>query len=473
MRFKVFLNESITKERWSMLVASNPMLQAAVKVLKTINSHGCSAQIVGGAVRDMMLGQNSFHDVDICTNMKMEQVEKLFNCHDIGKNKDFGIVVVNMDGFDIEVAQYRTESGYSNNRHPDQVAFVNDFKSDSARRDFTINSKGIDASGRIHDHHGGLQDIKNKVIRTVGNPHERFAEDALRLLRSVRFASRLGFDIEDKTKKAIKFHSHTIHSVSPERIREELMKMAGEDGPKFARSIQLMDRVGLLKQILPEVKALQGFVQNLRHHPEGNNVFDHTIEALKTNKEKNPLVNLGILFHDLGKGSTYRYNDEKGHTFYSHAVAATAPIEAIAKRLKFTNDEKEALLFVATKHMQFYKVADMKPSKMMDLLKHKHFPILKSVSHADDSCRGSKWQPERWDNVLAKIAEIESQWVDNLKGKKTKFVDGNRVMELTGLKPSKEVGIIVNKVESWVIDNNIKDSSFIDAKIKKVFKGMK
>ena len=473
MRFAQLLFENNTKERWHQLVEKNPMLKAAVKVLKTINKHGHSAQIVGGAVRDFMLGKTDFHDVDICTNMSMEDVEKVFKCHDIGRNKEFGLVVVKMDGFDIEVAQYRTETGYSNNRHPDEVTFVNDFKSDSARRDFTINSKGIDASGRIHDHHGGVKDLKNKVIRTVGDPNERFGEDALRLLRSIRFASRLGFDIENETKKAIKRHSHTIHSVSPERIRDELFKMAGEDGKSFARSIQLMDRTGLLKQILPEVKSLQGFVQNMRHHPEGNNVFDHTIEALKTNNEKNPLVNLGILFHDLGKGSTYKYNDEKGHTFYSHDVAATAPIEAIAKRLKFTNDEKEALLFVATKHMHFHKVAEMKPAKMMDMLKHKHFPILKSVSHADDSCRGSKWQPERWDKVMEKIAEVEAQWKDNLSGTKTKFVDGKRVMELCNIKPSKMVGDIINKVQEWVINNNVKDEEMIDKKIVSVFNRMK
>lgn len=268
MRFKDFyITEAETIKDFKEYVAKNPLLKKAMEIIAILSKHG-KAYIVGGAVRDIVLGKEP-DDIDIATNVPMEKIEELFPTHDIGKNKDFGIVVAEYKGESFEIAQFRKDGTYSDGRRPDKIEIVPDFKDDAARRDFTINAMGLDSEGNIIDYFDGMKDIKDKVLRTVGNPSERFGEDYLRMLRAIRFSSRLGFKLDDKTAKAIKDGSENINKIAGERIKKEFVKMAEQDGSKFADAIVELDNVGLLDKILPEIVKLKEFKHNVKFHPEG------------------------------------------------------------------------------------------------------------------------------------------------------------------------------------------------------------
>jgi tRNA nucleotidyltransferase/poly(A) polymerase len=301
MNFKRFLNEEeISKKRWQEYLTTNSMLEGGVDVLRLITKHGYKAYLVGGAVRDIVLGKNP-HDIDIATNMPISELQKTFpKNYDIGKSKDFGIFVVKHKGHTYEIAQFRQDGTYLDGRRPEEVTIIQDFKTDAGRRDFTMNAMAVDKDGNIIDYFDGQKDIKDKVIRTVGNPHDRFKEDNLRMLRAVRFSSKLGYDIHHETKEAIKSNKEGIKKVSGERIREELMKMAAQTGSKFADAIKTLDEVGILKIILPEIVKMKEYEHSAKNHPEGG-VWEHTMEALRQNKITNPIVNLSILLHDVGK----------------------------------------------------------------------------------------------------------------------------------------------------------------------------
>ena len=209
--FKQYYEDRMTQQvdNWDSVKSSSEELVAGLEILQTINSTGAEALIVGGAVRDIILGKEP-HDVDIATNMDMDKVAELFKSFDIGKSQDFGIVAVPYKGFTFEIAHYREEFGTSDARHPDQVRDVDNFEQDSARRDITINSMGLDVNGTIIDYQGGLADLKNGLVRAVGNPGERIREDALRIIRAIRFAAKFGFDIEPDTKRAVQELGHML-----------------------------------------------------------------------------------------------------------------------------------------------------------------------------------------------------------------------------------------------------------------------
>ena len=371
----------------------NSELKAAKSIQKQIEKNGYKAYLVGGFVRDHLMGIPS-HDIDISTNMPITEIERIFgkkNVYDIGQSKDFGIVVVNKNGHSFEVAQFRKESGYSDGRHPDNVEIVSNFKDDASRRDFTINALGMDSKGKIIDYFGGQKDIKNKIIRTVGTPEDRFKEDYLRMMRAVRFAAKLGFKIDPKTFEAIKKYKKNIIKISPERIKEEIFKIGKEDGKKFANFIELMDKTGLLEIVLPEVANLKNYYEEDKNHPEAykygkGRVYDHVLHAIRQNKIKNPLVNLAVLFHDLGKGTTHKIIDGKGHTYHGHDVESVRLIEDLTRRLKFSNEEREILKFAAQHHMRINP--EMKPSKIAKLVLDKKWPYLKATVYADNKARG-------------------------------------------------------------------------------------
>jgi tRNA nucleotidyltransferase (CCA-adding enzyme) len=267
--------ESLHKlDKWDEIRQSNPMIAAAANLCEDIERSfpDAVALMVGGVVRDLVMGNSNVHDVDIACNAPLAKLEAKYQTHDIGKSKDFGIVTIRFEGHDFEVANFRTESGYSDNRRPDNVEIVNDFESDSKRRDFSMNAMGLNSQGDIVDYNGGIEDIHNKVIRAVGDAKSRFTEDALRLMRAIRFASKFGFEIETETEKAIKDLAFTIKNLSTERVRDELFKTAELGGKALAFYIRKLDKVGLLERILPEIKELQKFKHPHIHHPEGATV---------------------------------------------------------------------------------------------------------------------------------------------------------------------------------------------------------
>ena len=446
-------------------IKNNAMFSTGLEILQEIESHGFQAYFAGGCCRDLLLGITC-HDVDISTNAPMELLDKMYPTFDIGKNKDFGVSVVKKNGFDFELCQFRLDGEYSDGRHPDEIKIAKSFKEDAKRRDLTINALGIDCNGKLYDHTLGLFDLHNKIIRAVGVPHKRFKDDALRLLRTIRFASKYNFKITPLTKRAIKKLAHTVTIVSPERIKDELWKMASQKGEIFAHSLELMHELGILEKILPELSVLDGMEHNFHHHPEGD-CFQHSIAAVKQNKIADPLFNMAVLFHDLGKGQTYEFRDGWRHSYFRHEFVSGKIIEKIARRLKFSNEEKEALVFAAVNHMKFHKFFEMKTSKIVELMKSPHFELLKQTAFCDDASRLHLFDQERWNSLLQKITEIESSFGKTMK--QTKVVDGRRVMELTGLKSSKLLGDIIKETTAYVFDSGETSQEAIDSKVLELF----
>ena len=434
-----------------------------MEVLKKINELGYEALIVGGTPRDLLLGKE-ISDVDIATSAPIQELEKHFKNHDIGKNKDFNVIVIDVDGYSFEVAAYRSDvyDDYSKGVGATKTVIAKDFKSDSARRDFGMNSLGVDVDGNIQNHWGGVQDIQNKIVKAVGNPNDRFKEDMIRPLRAIRQASKLGFSIDKDTLDSIKSQSPQIQKVANERILKELWKMSEQNGEKFAQAIIMLKDVGLLQYILPEVFQLKDFKHSEIHHPEGerdleNNptVWGHTIEALKANKEADALVNWAILLHDLGKSKTHAISDKGTHSYYGHAEQSGKMIEEIGKRLKMDNKTIEAIKWVAESHMKFHNILDMNNSTIMKLMNSPYFDILKSVAYADEKARGNLFNAEQWDKIEQKILKLQNQFNDKQSiNSLRKTLNGTYIMNLRpDIKPGPKLGEIIKATLDYVLNN--------------------
>jgi tRNA nucleotidyltransferase (CCA-adding enzyme) len=451
MSFKRFFTEQQDIKDWHGYVSRNPELKAGVEVLHKLEAIGGDAYIVGGTVRDILLGEEP-KDVDIATNIPLEKIENAFQTYDIGKNKDFGIVVAKHGGFDFEIANFRKDGTYSDGRHPDSVEIVMSFQDDAARRDLTINAMAVDKDGAIVDYFNGAEDIKAKVVKTVGVPANRFSEDFLRMLRVPRFASRLGFKIDDETVEAIKNQSGSIKEVAVERIMQEVLKMAKQSGDKFANAIIMMKDLGLLEHIFPEIFEMDQFEHNVEHHPEGN-VFDHTIAALRSNKVDDPILNLAILFHDIGKPATYKNREGKGHTYYGHAESAKDIIFDLAKRLKLENNTRDQIIFAALYHMNFHDLTKMKANKVMKIIDSPFWDILVDVSKADSLARGEEmFDQQGWDEIIARSEELIRRYGDD----KVKKLVGKLIPQLRpDVKPGPRYGDIIKNAVTRILKNNI------------------
>ena len=270
------------------------------KILETLKEGGLEGFVVGGCVRDLLMGREP-KDWDITTNAKPEKIQKLFPEH-VYENT-FGTVGVKTGSEDsvlaiVEVTPYRVEGKYTDKRHPDEIKFADNMADDLWRRDFTINAMAMDSEGNIIDNHGGRKDIQDGLVRTVGNPEERFSEDALRMLRAVRFTATLEFKIEKETFQAIQKNAGWLKAISKERIRDEFVKIIESD--RAHEGIQLLEECGLLEYIIPEMREGIGVAQNLHHI---YTVWEHNLLALKytADKKYSLPVRLGSLFHDIGK----------------------------------------------------------------------------------------------------------------------------------------------------------------------------
>jgi len=379
-----------------------------------------------------------------------------FKTFDIGKNKDFGIAVVKHGGYDFEVANFRKDGTYSDGRRPDSVEIVGDFKDDASRRDFSINAMAVDKEGNIIDYFNGIKDIQNKIIRTVGDAHKRFGEDFLRMLRAPRFASRLGFKIDPETLEAIKTSSGNIKDVAMERVLQELTKMAKQSGDKFADAILILKDTGLLQHILPEVLEMDSFEHSVEHHPEGN-VFQHTIAALRANKSSDPIINLSILLHDVGKTKTHSLDDNGLHRYLGHAKEAVDMIDVIANRLKMDTKTKEALKFAAGNHMKFHELLKMKDSTIAKLMNNPNWDILQATAEADGRARGKLFSDKDWNDILNHVNQLKAKFSggDALEAVK-KVVNGSLVSQARPeLKPGPMFGKIIAATIDWVLNNNI------------------
>lgn len=325
------------------------------RVTRELKKAGFEAYLIGGCVRDLFIGKKP-KDWDITTDAAPDQIIGLFN--KTFYENDYGTVgVVNERALDetlkiVEVTPYRTESTYSDKRRPDSVSFSKNLEDDLKRRDFTINAIAYDVEKeKTVDLYGGLGDLAKGLIRAVGNPEERFAEDALRTLRAVRLHAEHGFDIDEKTKEAIKTEAHGLSKISKERIRDEFIRIISSERP--AEALILAKELGLMEYIVPELEKSDGVEQNQAH---AFDVWTHLMKTLAHSaKKKMPLeVRLAALFHDIGKPDTRRWsNDKKDYTFYGHEVVGARMTEKILKNLKFPKEIVEKVAKLVRWHMFF------------------------------------------------------------------------------------------------------------------------
>lgn len=346
-------------------------LLAASAVVHSLAGAGYRAYLVGGCVRDLLLGLAP-KDYDVATDAEPDAVMRLFP-RSFGVGAHFGVVLVPMqvDGEEIvtEVATFRSDSAYSDGRRPDRVEYTRDAKHDVQRRDFTINGVLLDvdkylatgdAGAAALDFVGGREDLRSGIVRAIGKPMQRFSEDKLRMLRAVRFAARFGFSIERETFAAIRVLAPEIGQVSRERVRDELTRMLTEG--HAAEAFQMLEATGLLQQVLPEVAAMRGVAQPPEWHPEGD-VWVHTLLLLeKLPAGSSPTLAWGALLHDVGKPPTYTVADRI--RFNGHAEVGTRMAAAICRRLRFSKEDTEQILSLVANHMRFGDVAKMKESTL-------------------------------------------------------------------------------------------------------------
>jgi poly(A) polymerase len=362
----------------------------AISIVRTLREHGHQAYLVGGCVRDMVLGREPA-DYDVTTDATPDQVMRMFpETYAVGAQ--FGVVLVPPGSSDarelrpavdatsvptdhskadvVEVATFRSDIGYSDGRHPDRVQFSTDPREDVERRDFTINGLLLDPiKGEILDFVGGRQDLKAGIIRTIGSPEQRFEEDKLRMLRAVRFAARFEYTIDPVTFAAMQKLAGNIHQVSRERVRDELSKMLIEGHAR--RALLLLDESGLLQQVLPEISAMKGVEQPPQFHPEGD-VFVHTLLLLEKLPRPSPMtLAWGALLHDVGKPATFRVADRI--RFDGHVEVGVKMAEQICKRFRFSNHETEQILALVKNHMRFGDVQRMKESTLKKFMRLPRF----------------------------------------------------------------------------------------------------
>ncbi len=351
-------------------------LQSAVAILQ---SRGFAARIAGGAVRDMILGRNP-SDLDIVTTALPQEVVSLFpGSKSVGAS--FGVVLLKHRSFEFETATAREERNYMDGRHPENIRFTTDFAVDSSRRDFTINAMMCDpATGEIFDWHGGISDLKQGIIRTVGEPEERFSEDYLRMLRAVRFAGRYGFEIESRTLDAIRKLSPECADIAGERINAEITGMLLGTDP--AGSIALLESTGILRYVLPEIAALRGVAQPPEFHPEGD-VLTHTLLMLRHMVMPDKLLAWSVLLHDVGKKAVFSRDETGRIRFFGHETVGAELAEKILARLHFSRHEISVVCNAVRNHMRFAAVNEMRKAKIMRLITEENFPLELELNRLD------------------------------------------------------------------------------------------
>lgn len=375
---------------------------SALEIVKTLKNAGFSAFFVGGFVRDSLLDL-PVKDIDIATSAKPDEIVSLFK-RTIPTGAAFGVITVVIDHVPFEVATFRAEAEYTDGRRPDKIEYAN-AEADAVRRDFTINALFYDPlEETIIDFSTGFEDIKNKTLRTIGVAQERFSEDYLRMLRAVRFTSRLGFTPDREMIEAIVENSDKITKIAQERIYTELTSMLTGNNPD--RAFELLLETGLLQHILPEVVKLKGCEQPKQFHPEGD-VWNHTMLAL--NKLNKPSAELAwaTLLHDIGKPKTLSYKEDGTPTTPAHAAVGANMSEKILRRLKASKKTIETVYEAVRHHMTFINIQQMRPAKLRRFLSMDDFPLHLELHRVD--CESSAGLMENYQFAQEKVTELENE----------------------------------------------------------------
>jgi poly(A) polymerase len=452
--------------------------ETAKEIVRRLEADGFQAFWVGGCVRDFLLGRE-LDDFDIATDAKPEQVEKLFK-RTVAVGRKFGVMVVVEGKQQFQVATFRAEADYQDGRRPEKVVFAS-AEADALRRDFTVNGLFYDPlTEKTYDWVGGEKDLSAKIIRTIGAPKERFAEDHLRLLRAVRFAAQLGFEIEPETFAAIQSLAPKIKLISAERIRDELVKLfappisigrAGSslpaDGahgvtrPTAARGLVLLRDSGLLEQILPEVAATISCEQSPDYHPEGS-VFNHIrlmLEKLPPGADK--LLPWTVLFHDIAKPVTAERDAKTGAIhFYGHEKVGAEMARAILNRLRFPKRQIDEIAACVLHHMQFKDVKQMRKATLRRLLLRETFPLELELHKLD--CLGSHGDMLHYHFLLEQAEELKKK-----PAIRPPLLTGDDLIKL-GLKPGPAMGKLLNEIREMQLADELKNSRQAKAWVKRM-----
>jgi poly(A) polymerase len=413
----------------------------AERIVETLRAAGHEAYFAGGCVRDMVMGVEP-HDYDIATSARPEEVVRLFP-GSLTVGAQFGVVVVLAGSGGFEVATFRADAPSSDGRHPDGVRFCS-AREDVARRDFTINGMLYDpAAQRVMDWVAGQEDVCRRVIRAIGNPEERFAEDKLRLLRAVRFAARLDYAIEEKTYAAMVHLAPHAAEVSAERVRDELLRIL--TGPNAGRAVRLMHDTGLLKPVLPEIETLVGVEQPPQFHPEGD-VFEHTCFMLDAMaKNPSPELAMAVLLHDVGKPQTQTFAERI--RFDEHDQAGAEIAREICRRLRFSNDQLEQIVLLVGSHMRFMAVQRMRLSTLKRLLALSRFDEHLELHRLD--CISSHGKLDNYEFLRQKLEEFSAEEIAP-----EPLVTGRDLIEM-GYKPGPIFKRILDAVREEQLENRL------------------
>ncbi len=428
--------------------------QYAVQIVQTLQEHGYKAFLAGGCVRDMIMGKESF-DYDIATDAMPHDVIRIFQ-KTIPVGIQFGVVIVVKEGHNFEVATFRTEDSYSDGRHPDRISFSTP-ENDVKRRDFTINGLLYDpVKDEILDYVGGRKDIEAGIVRTIGDPIERFTEDKLRMIRAARFACRFHFSIHKDTQQAIMQLAPQIHMVSAERIREELEKII--TGPNPHIGIKLLEELHLLQEILPEVSNTRGVQQPENFHPEGD-VFIHTLLALSKMENPSWTLAMGVLLHDIGKAVTFTVTDRI--RFNLHEKVGADMATEICDRLKTSTDDKERIRWLVLKHLCFKDAQKMRLNKLKRLFAEEGYPELAELCRAD--ALASSGDLSDYDYCQEMFQKLSREEV-----KPEPLITGHDLIAM-GLKPGPLFKEILTKIEDEQLDGNLTTKETAIERVKELF----
>ena len=417
------------------------------KVLEVLESNGFEAYMAGGCIRDFIMNKVP-HDFDIATNALPDETKKCFEGYRIITNGEkHGTIAVIADGNTVEITTYRIDGNYSDSRHPESVEFSGNLLEDLSRRDFTVNAMALDKSGRLVDPFDGVKDIERKIIRTVGNPSDRFEEDALRIMRALRFASQLGFEIESETSNQIHKKAELLKKISAERIRDEFLKLlCGVNVTEILRCC-----CDVIEIFIPEIRDMYGFLQHTPYHKY--DVWEHTICAVG-NVRCQPMLRMTMLLHDIAKPECFS-SDEKGvGHFKGHAVFGAKKSEAILDRLRFSSKEKKLIRELIENHRNSYS-CDTDVKRMMNRVGPENFKLLLEVKKADDMAKGRAFEKDKKQIEFAakKLDEIlergECYRISDMQ------INGNDLTEL-GFS-GKEVGKLLSMLLEMIVNNIIEN----------------
>ena len=422
----------------------DPIKEEATKVISKLQQSGYLAYFAGGCVRDLLRDQVPT-DYDIATNALPEQVTSLFRkTRSVGAH--FGVIIVISGEFAFEVATFRNDGSYGDGRRPESVEFTSP-EEDVLRRDFTINGIFYDPiEGSTIDYVNGQDDIKSGTVRAIGDPESRFREDHLRLLRAVRFAARFDYQIEENTWAAICSHAEEIKNISEERIRDELSKILTD--PNRVRGFDLLVESGLMEAMIPEILDLKGCEQPPQFHPEGD-VFVHTRLMLTLLKDDPSLsLVLSVLLHDIGKPSTYSYDEESDRIrFNGHDKIGAEMASDILKRLKFPNKVIEEVTEMVANHMTFKDVQKMREAKLKRFMARPTFEDETELHRVD--CLGSWGGLDNYDFLNQKRTEFDNEPIIP-----PPLLTGNDLIEI-GWEPGPRLGEVLTKVQDMQLEKNL------------------